>query len=73
MGPESGPPQQKPLAEEASTTRLVWEPIYGHSLSDSDLVEIEDNLFRFIDLLASISGSILGAHALSTTDGDQAA
>jgi hypothetical protein len=59
--------------DEAVTTRLVWESIYGHPLADSDLAEIEANLFRFIDLLASISGSILGAHQLSTSDGDQAA
>jgi hypothetical protein len=55
------------------TTRLVWERIYGHLLTDDDLAEIKGNLFRFIDLLASISGSILGARELSTTHGDEAA
>ena len=59
--------------DEAVTTQLVWEPIYAHSLTESDLAEIEGNLFRFIDLLANISGSILGAHELLTTDGDAAA
>jgi hypothetical protein len=49
------------------------EAVYGHPLSDEDLTEIEGNLFRFIDLLASISGSILGNRELSTTDGDEAA
>ncbi len=77
-GPESSPLQDdvEQSAEgsgDASTTRGVWEGIYGHELSDDDLTEIEGNLFRFIDLLASISGSILGARELSTTDGDEAA
>ena len=73
-GPESDPLQSEGLsADEALTTRLVWERIYGRLLTDDDLVEIEGNLFRFIDLLASISGSILGAHQPSTSNGDQAA
>ena len=77
-GPESSPLQHdvKQSAEGsggASTTRVIWEAVYGHPLSDEDLTEIEGNLFRFIDLLASISGSILGARELSTTDGDEAA
>ena len=77
-GPESSPLQDDvaQAAEgsgDASTTRVVWEAVYGHPLSDEDLTEIEGNLFRFIDLLASISGSILGARELSTTDGDEAA
>jgi len=55
------------------TTRLLWEEIYGHQLTDDDLAEIERNLFRFIDLLASMNGSILGPRELSTTDGDEAA
>jgi len=42
-------------------------------LSDDDLTEIEGNLFRFIDLLASINGSILGTPESSTFDGDEAA
>ena len=77
-GPESSPLQDdvEQSAEgsgDASTTRVVWEVVYGHPLSDEDLTEIEGNLFRFIDLLAGISGSILGARELSTTDGDEAA
>jgi hypothetical protein len=73
-GPESDPLQREGvLADEALTTRLVWQRIYGRLLTDDDLVEIEGNLFRFIHLLASISGSILGARELSTTDGDEAA
>lgn len=77
-GPESSPVQQdvKPSAEgsgDAPTTRVVWEAIYGHPLSDDELTAIEGNLFRLIDLLASINGSILGARELSTTDGDEAA
>ena len=77
-GPESSPlqhdvKQSVDVSSAASTTRDVWEAIYGHSLSDDDLTEIEGNLFRFIDLLASINGSILGARELSTTDGDEAA
>lgn len=77
-GPESVPLQtEKPRADgmetEARTTRLVWEGIYGHPLSDDDLAEIEGNLFRFIDLLASINGSILGTPESSTFDGDEAA
>jgi len=72
-GPESGPLQTDPtLADKVDadtrTTRLVWEALYGHSLSDDDLAEIEGNLFRFIDLLASINGSILGSPELSTFD-----
>jgi hypothetical protein len=54
-------------------TRQVWQPIYGRDLTGDEVAEIEGNLFRFIDLLASINGSILGAHQLSTSDGDQAA
>jgi hypothetical protein len=54
-------------------TRQVWEPIYGHDLTDAEVAAIEGNLFRFIDLLASISGSILGAPESSTFDGDEAA
>jgi hypothetical protein len=77
-GPESSPVQHDvKLAADVSgdppTTRIVWEGIYGHPLSDDDLAEIEGNLLRYIDLLASISGSILGARELSTTDGDEAA
>ena len=77
-GPESSPLQDdvtQPAggSGDPPTTRVVWEGIYGHPLSDDDLTEIEGNLFRFIDLLASISGSILGARELSTTDGDEAA
>ena len=77
-GPESSPLQQdvKQSAEgsgDAPTTRVIWEAVYGHPLSDEDLTEIAGNLFRFIDLLASISDSILGARELSTTDGDEAA
>ena len=77
-GPESSPLQHdvEQSAEgtgDASTTRLVWESVYGRPLSDEDQTEIEGNLFRLIDLLASISGSILGARELSTTDGDEAA
>lgn len=59
--------------DEAMTTRMVWEPIYGHSLTDTDLAEIEGNLFRFIDLLVGISGSILGSPDLSTYGGNEAA
>ncbi len=77
-GPESSPLQDDvaQAAEgsgDASTTRVVWEAVYGHPLSDEDLTEIEGNLFRFIDLLASISGSILGARECSMTNGDEAA
>lgn len=77
-GPESSPLQhdvKQPVEGSADppTTRIVWEGIYGRLLSDDDLTEIEGNLFRFIDLLAGISGSILGARELSTTDGDEAA
>ena len=77
-GPESSPlrhdlKQQADHVGDPPTTRGVWEGIYGHPLSDDDLTEIEGNLFRFIDLLAGISGSILGARELSTTDGDEAA
>ena len=77
-GPESSPLQhdvKQPanVSDESPTTRFVWEAIYGHPLSNDDLTEIEGNLFRFIDLLASINGSILGARELSTTDGDEAA
>jgi hypothetical protein len=61
------------VSGDAPTTHGVWEAIYGHPLSDDDLTEIEGNLFRFIDLLASISGSILGAREFSTTDGGEAA
>jgi len=77
-GPESSPlqddvEQSAEASGDASTTRAVWEAVYGHPLSDDDLTEIEGNLFRLIDLLASISASILGARELSTTDGDEAA
>ena len=77
-GPESSPlqhdvKQPADLPGDAPTRRGVWEGIYGHPLSDDELAEIEGNLFRFIDLLAGISGSILGARELSTTDGDEAA
>ena len=77
-GPESSPlqhdvKQSVDVSGAASTTRVVWEAIYGHPLCDDDLMEIGGNLFRFIDLLASINGSILGARELSTTDGDEAA
>lgn len=77
-GPESSPLQYdvKQSAEgsgDAPTTRVIWEAVYGHPLSDEDLTEVEGNLFRLIDLLASISGPILGARELSTTDGDEAA
>ncbi len=58
---------------ELPTTRVVWERIYGHLLSDADLAEIEGNLLRYVDLLASISGSILGAPEWSTKSGDEAA
>jgi len=77
-GPESSPlqddvEQSVEGSGDASTTRVIWEAVYGHPLSDEDLTEVEGNLFRLIDLLASISGSILGARELSTTDGDEAA
>ena len=77
-GPESSPlqhdvKQSVDVSGAASTRRVVWEAIYSHPLSNGDLTEIEGNLFRFIDLLASINGSILGARELSTTDGDEAA
>ena len=78
-GPESSPLQHdvnQPAdvsGDPPTTTRVVWEGIYGYVLSDDDLTEIEGNLFRFIDLLASISGSILGARELLTTDGNEAA
>jgi hypothetical protein len=77
-GPESSPlqhdvTQAADVSGDSPTTRVVWEGIYGHPLSDDDVTEIEGNLFRFIDLLASISGSILGARELSMTDGDEAA
>lgn len=77
-GPESSPlqhdvKQSVDVFGAASTTRVVWEAIYGDPLSDDDLAEIEGNLFRFIDLLASINGSILGARELSTIDGNEAA
>ena len=77
-GPESSPlqndvKQSGDVSGAPSTTRVVWEAIYGHPLSNDDLTKIEGNLFRFIDLLASINGSILGARELSTTDGDEAA
>ena len=77
-GPESSPllhdlKQPADHVGDPPTMRGVWEGIYGHPLSDDDLTEIEGNLFRFIDLLARISGSILGARELSTTDGDEAA
>ncbi len=60
-------------AVELPATRVVWERIYGHPLPDADLVAIEGNLLRYIDLLASISGSILGAPEWSTNSGDEAA
>jgi hypothetical protein len=77
-GSDSSPLQQgvrqaADVSADPRTTRVVWEGIYGHPLSDDDLTEVEGNLFRFIDLLASINGSILGARELSTTDGDEAA
>lgn len=73
-GPKSDPLQADVVSPvEQVTTRLVWESICGHPLDDNDLAEIQGNLFRFIDLLASISSSILGAHQSSTSDGDQAA
>jgi hypothetical protein len=77
-GPESSPLQHDVKQSaggsgDAPTTRVIWEAVYGHPLSDEDLTEVEGNLFRLIDLLASISGSILGARELSTTDGDEAA
>jgi hypothetical protein len=73
-GPESSPLQgPASLADETLATRLVWEAIYDHALGDDDLAEIEGNLFRFIDLLATINGSILGAPESSTFDGDEAA
>jgi len=77
-GPESSPLQQNvrhaaDVSDVPPTTRAVWEAIYGHPLSDDDLTEIEGNLFRFIDLLASINGSILGTPESSTFDGDEAA
>jgi hypothetical protein len=77
-GPESSPlecdvEQSAEGSGDAPTTRVIWEAVYGRPLSDEDLTEVEGNLFRFIDLLASISGSILGARELSTTDGDEAA
>ncbi len=58
---------------ELPTTRVVWERIYGHPLSDADLAEIEGNLLQYMDLLASISGSILGTPEWSTKSGDEAA
>lgn len=77
-GPEFGPlPTDLPPTNDREaawrTTPLVWEGIYGHPLTDADLAAIEGNLFRFIDLLACINGSLLGAHHLSTSDGDEAA
>ena len=77
-GPKSSPLRHdvRPLPEMSGDplkTRDVWETIYGHPLADDDLREIEGNLFRFIDLLASINGSILGTRELSTSDGDEAA
>jgi hypothetical protein len=77
-GPESSPLQhdQAPAADahaDLPTSRLVWERIYDRPLSDNDLAEIEGNLLRYIDLLASISGSILGAREWSMTNGDEAA
>ncbi len=77
-GPESSPLQHdvKQSAEgsgDAPTTRVIWEAMYGHPLSNDDLTEIEGNLFRLIELLASLNGFILGARELSTTDGDEAA
>jgi hypothetical protein len=77
-GPESSPlqddvEQSAEGSDDTPTTRVVWEAVYGHPLSDDELTEIEGSLFRLIDLLASISGSILGARELSTTDGDEAA
>jgi len=77
-GPESSPVQHDvklaaDVSGEAPTTRVVWEAVYGHPLSDDDVTEIEGNVFRLIDLLASIKGSILGARELSTTDGNEAA
>ncbi len=58
---------------ELPTSRFVWERIYGRPLSDADVEEIEGNLFRYVDLLASISGSILGARKWSMTSRDEAA
>ncbi len=77
-GSESSPLQadDAPTADAHAnlpTSRLVWERIYGHPLSDNDLGEIEGNLFRYVDLLTSISGSILGAREWSITNGDEAA
>lgn len=58
-GPDSDPlPVDVASPAEPITTRSVWEPIYCHPLDDNDLAEIEGNLFRFIDLLVSIDGSI---------------
>ena len=78
MGPDSSPlyhgvPRPADASGDPPTARVVWEGIYGHPLSDDELTEIEGNLFRFIDLLASISGSILGARESSMTNGDEAA
>ncbi|HEY9288897.1 MAG TPA: hypothetical protein VIT43_12835 [Candidatus Dormibacteraeota bacterium] len=73
MGSESDLVLRDASANEALPTRLVWEAIYGRALTDAELAEIEGNLFRFIDLLARINGSILGAPDLSTCDGDEAA
>ena len=32
-------------------TRHVWEPLYGHDLSDSDVIEILTNVHRLLDVL----------------------
>ena len=31
--------------------RAVWEPLYGHALSDGDVIEILTNVRRLMDVL----------------------
>lgn len=32
-------------------TRAVWEPVYGHALSDGDVIEILTNVRQLLDVL----------------------
>jgi len=85
QGPESDPLQHDPAQTSARaltdattlaelpTGRLIWERIYGRPLTDPELKAIERNLFRFIDLLASVPSSTLIDHEWSTNNGDEAA
>lgn len=37
--------------EAMAEARRVWEPIYGHALSDEDVIEILINVRRLLDVL----------------------